>query len=146
MSFWKRFTGVALLFALGFLAGATVSSNFDLNSAPDGTRHRKHGPSPLSGSFYTELKLSEEQRNAVEAIAEKYRSGLGALRKSMAPRIHEMLAQAEREIEPILDAEQKTRYKAQMSEWEERHRRHVDFIEKKRQQYNSRTGSKTDSR
>ena len=28
MSFWKRFTGVALLFALGFLAGATVSSTF----------------------------------------------------------------------------------------------------------------------
>ena len=31
MSFSKRFTGVALLFALGFLAGATVSSSFDLN-------------------------------------------------------------------------------------------------------------------
>ena len=139
MSFWKRFTGVALLFALGFLAGATVSSTFFLNSAAD-------GPSPLSGSFYAELKLSEEQRNAVEAIAEKYRSGLGELRKSMAPRIHEMLAQAEREIEPILDVEQKTRYKAQLSEWEERHRRHVDFIEKKRQQYNSRTGPKTDFR
>ena len=146
MSFWKRFTGVALLFALGFLAGVTVSSNFDLNSAADGPGHRRHGPSPLSGSFYAELKLSEEQRHAVEVIAEEYRSGLSELRKSMAPRIHEMLAQAEREIEPILDAEQKTRYQAQLSEWEERHRRHVDFIEKKRQQHNSGTGSKADSR
>ncbi len=141
MSFWKRFTGVALLFALGFLAGATVSSSFDLNPAADGPRHR--GPSPLSSSFYTDLNLSEEQRTAVEAIAEKYRSGLGELRKSMAPRIHEMLTQAEREIEPILDAEQKTLYKAQLSDWEKRHRRRV---EQKRQQYNSRTESKTDSR
>ncbi len=143
MSFWKRFTGVALLFALGFLAGATVSSSFDLNPAADGPRHWKPAPSPLSGSFYAELNLSEEQRNAVEAILEQYRSRLGELRKSMAPRIHEMLAQAEREIGPILDAEQKTRHKAQLSEWEERHRRRVG---KKRQQYNARTGSKTDSR
>ena len=143
MSFWKRFLGVALLFALGFLAGATVSSSFDLNPAADGPRDWKPGPSPLSGSFYAELNLSEQQRNAVEAILEQYRFGLGELRKSMAPRIHQMLAQAEREIEPMLDAEQKTRYKAQLSEWEERHRRHAG---KKRQQYNSRTGSKTDSR
>ncbi len=146
MSFWKRFTGVALLFALGFVAGATLSSSFDLNPAADEPRHRRHGPSPLSGSFYSELKLSEEQSNAVEAIAEKYRSGLGELRRSMAPRIHEMLALAEREIEPILDAEQRARYKTQLSEWEERHRRHIDFIEKKRQQYNSRTGSEADPR
>ncbi len=146
MSFWKRFTGVALLFALGFLAGVTVASNFDLNSAADGPRHRRYGPTPLSGSFYTELNLSEEQRKAVEAIAEEYRSRLGELQKSMAPRIHEMLAQAEREIEPILDAGQQTRYKAQLSKWEEGHRRRVDYIEKKRQEYNSRSGSKVDSR
>ena len=146
MSFWKRFTGVALLFALGFLAGVTVSSNFDLNSAADGPRHMRYGPSPLSSSFYTELSLSDQQRSAVEAIAEEYRSKLGELRKSMAPRIHEMLAQAEREIEPILDAEQKTQYKSQLSEWEERHRRLVDYIEKKRHQYDSRAGSKADSR
>ena len=143
MSFWKRFTGVALLFALGFLAGATVSSSFDLNPSAAGPRDWRPGPSPLSGSFYAELNLSEEQRNAVEGILEQYRQGLGELRKSMAPRIHEMLAQAEREIEPILDAEQKIRHKAQLSEWEERHRRRVG---KKRQQYNSRTGSKTDFR
>lgn len=143
MSFWKRFTGVALLFALGFLAGATVSSSFDLSPKADGPRRWRHGPSPLSDSFYSELNLSEEQSNAVEAILEQYRSGLGELRKSMAPRIHEMLTQAEREIEPILDAEQKTLYKAQLSNWEERHRRRV---EQKRQQYNSRTGPQTDSR
>ena len=143
MSFWKRFTGVALLFALGFLAGATVASSFDLNPAADGPKRWRHGPSPLSGSFYSELNLREEQRDAVEVILEQYRLGLGELRKSMAPRIHEMLKQAEREIEPILDAQQKTRYTEQLSKWEERHRRR---FEKKRQQFNSRPGSETDSR
>ena len=143
MSFWKRFTGVTLLFALGFLAGATVSHSLGWNLSADGTRPRRHGPSPLSDSFYSELNLSEEQSNAVEAILEQYRSGLGEFRKSLVPRIHEMLTQAEREIEPILDVEQKTLYQAQLSDWEERHRRRV---EQKRQQYNSRTGPQTDSR
>ena len=143
MSFWKRFTGVALLFALGFLAGAIVSSSLDLNSAADGPKERKHAPSPLSDSFYADLELNPEQRAAVEAIAEKYRSGLSEIRRSVAPRIQEMLALAEQEIEPILDAQQKARYQAQRSEWEERHRR---FVEKQRQQSSPRPESKTDSR
>ncbi len=134
MSFWKRFTGVALLFALGFLAGATVFSSFDWHPAAHGSRHGSHGPSPLSGSFYAGLDLSEEQMQAVESILQRYRLALGELRKSMAPRIHEMLTEAEQEIEPIFDAEQLARHKAQLSQWEEQHRRR---IEKKKQEYDS---------
>ena len=141
MSFWKRFTGVVLLLVTGFLAGVTVSSSLNWNPAADGRKPWRHGPSPLAGSFYEELNLSEEQQIAVEDVLQRCRSDLDEVRSTMADRIHELMAQVAGDIEPLLDREQKPRYEALLSRWEERHRN----WEKQREQFRSRSESPSES-
>ncbi len=143
MSFWKRFVGVALLLALGFLSGASVSNILDLNSAADDRTSCRHKASPLSDSFYSGLDLTEQQWSSLEKVLEQCRSELSELRKGMAPRIHEILFQAQSEIEPLLTGEQRASYKAELARWEELHRRHV---QSKKEQFGSRSESVPDSR
>jgi hypothetical protein len=142
MSFWKRFTGVVLLLVAGFLAGATVSSSLNWNPAADGPRTWRHGPSPLAGLFYEELKLTDEQQVAVEEVLERCRSDLGEVRRTMAHKIHELMAQAAGDIEPLLDVEQRRQYEALVSGWQERHRN----WEKQREQFRSRSEAQSESR
>jgi len=143
MSFWKRFVGVALLFALGFLTGAIVSNTLDLRPAADEKGSYQGETSPLSHSFYSGMDLTDEQWGLVEKILEQCRSELAEIRKDMVPRIHAILSQSQNEIEPLLDNDQRSLYKDHLARWEEQHRRHV---ESKRQGFSSQTGSDNDSR
>ena len=124
MNAWKRFAGIGLLFATGFLAGATVSTSLELGAArADRGKFWQRGPSPLSSDFYSELHLEEKQRAALETILDRKREELDNFRGEMATRIDEIMTRARGEIELILDDAQTPLYRAKLAEWEKQLRR-----------------------
>src|SRR6266851_6243780 len=115
---WKLIAGFVLVFLAGGATGVFVSA---------ATAHRflfgphRHGyaAQAMKNRLQWQLRLTDEQMAKISPIIEKTGAQLEEIRGDTGRRVRETIAQAHREIAPILTPEQQQRLK----EIEERRRR-----------------------
>jgi len=114
---WKLIAGFVLVFLAGGATGVFVSAT---------TAHyffgaHRHGfaAQAMKNRLQWQLRLTDEQMTKIAPIIEKTGSKLEEIRGDTGRRVHETIAEAHREIAPILSPEQQQRLK----QVEERHRR-----------------------
>src|SRR5258708_39191788 len=124
---WKLIAGFVLVFLAGGATGVFVSA---------ATAHRfffgphRHGyaAQAMKNRLQWQLRLTDEQLAKVSPIIEKTGAQLEQIRGETGRRVRETIAEAHREIAPILTPEQQQRLK-QMEEHRRRwfqHHRHGD--------------------
>jgi len=115
---WKLIAGFVLVFLAGGATGVFVSA---------ATAHRfffaahRHGlvAQAMKNRLQWQLRLTDEQLAKVSPIIEKTGAQLEQIRGDTGRRVRETIAEAHREIAPILTSEQQQR----LQQMEERHRR-----------------------
>ena len=115
---WKLIAGFVLVFLAGGATGVFVSA---------ATAHRfffgphRHGyaAQAMRNRLQWQLRLTDEQLAKVSPIIEKTGAQLEQIRGDTGRRVRETIAEAHREIAPILTPEQQQR----LQQMEERHRR-----------------------
>src|SRR6266705_5211027 len=115
---WKLIAGFVLVFLAGGATGVFVSA---------ATAHRFFfGPHPhglvaqaMRNRLQWQLRLTDEQLTKISPIIEKTGAQLEEIRGDTGRRVRETIAEAHREIAPILTPEQQERLK----QMEERRRR-----------------------
>ena len=65
-----------------------------------------------------ELKLSDAQRAQVEKILHDHETRISAVWNDVQPRVHAEIEKADQEIDAILDAQQKTRFREMRERWQ----------------------------
>jgi excinuclease UvrABC ATPase subunit len=107
MKSWKFRLGIVAIFALGVVVGAVATGLF--------VRHRfsnfgfvrpDQAVSHIMGRLERELKLSEEQRHAIEPIVADGFTKMRALRARLTPEVEALVAETSQRIKQHLDAEQ----------------------------------------
>lgn len=114
---WKLIVGFVLVFLAGGATGVFVSAttaNYFFGA------HR-HGfaAQAMKNRLQRQLRLTEEQMAKISPIIEKTGAQLEQIRGDTGRRVRETIAEAHREIAPLLTPEQQQRLK----EMEARHRR-----------------------
>src|SRR5438105_11504741 len=115
---WKLIAGFLLVFIAGGATGVFVSA---------ATAHRflfgphRHGyaAQAMKNRLQWQLRLTDEQMAKISPIIEKTGAQLEVIRGDTGKRVRETIAQAHREIAPILTPEQKER----LQQMEQRQRR-----------------------
>lgn len=114
---WKLIVGFVLVFLAGGATGVFVSA---------ATAHHffgahRHGfaAQAMKNRLQRQLRLTEEQMAKISPIIEKTGAQLEQIRGDTGRRVRETIAEAHREIAPLLTPEQQQRLK----EMEARHRR-----------------------
>ncbi len=115
---WKLIAGFLLVFLAGGATGVFVSA---------ATAHRflfgphRHGyaAQAMKNRLQWQLRLTDEQMAKISPIIEKTGAQLEEIRGETGRRVRETIAEAHREIAPVLTPEQQQRLK----QMEERHRR-----------------------
>src|SRR5947209_13996106 len=115
---WKLIAGFLLVFLAGGATGVFVSA---------ATAHRflvgphRHGyaAQAMKNRLQWQLRLTDEQMAKISPIIEKTGAQLEEIRGDTGKRVRETIAQAHREIAPILTPEQKER----LQQMEQRQRR-----------------------
>src|SRR5437764_4873561 len=115
---WKLIAGFLLVFIAGGATGVFVSA---------ATAHRflfgphRHGyaAQAMKNRLQWQLRLTDEQMAKISPIIEKTGAQLEEIRGETGRRVRETIAEAHREIAPVLTPEQQQRLK----QMEERHRR-----------------------
>src|SRR5206468_7932317 len=115
---WKLIAGFVLVFLAGGATGVFVSA---------ATAHRflfgphRHGyaAQAMRNRLQWQLRLTDEQMAKISPIIEKTGAQLEEIRGETGRRVRETIAEAHREIAPVLTPEQQQRLK----QMEERHRR-----------------------
>src|SRR6266705_3565337 len=105
---WKLIAGFALVFLAGGATGVCVSAS---------TAHRfffgphRHGlvAQAMRNRLQWQLRLTDEQLTKISPIIEKTGAQLEEIRGDTGKRVRETIAQAHRDIAPILTPEQKER-------------------------------------
>lgn len=98
---------LALTFVLGGATGAGLYASFGHRPHfPRGQDGRRHLPPP-----FEELDLTAEQRTKAEAIFEKYRPQFDAVFQASMPKMNELRAQMNAELEPVLTEAQREKLK-----------------------------------
>ena len=114
---WKLIAG----FVLVFLAGGATGVFFSAATAHHFLGAHRHGfaAQAMKNRLQWQLRLTEEQMAKISPIIEKTGTQLEQIRGDTGRRVRETIAEAHREIAPILTPEQQQRLK----QMEERHRR-----------------------
>ena len=115
---WKLIAGFVLVFLAGGATGVFVSA---------ATAHHfffgphRHGfaAQAMKNRLQRQLKLTDEQSAKISPIIEKTGAQLEQIRGDTGRRVRDIIAEAHREIAPVLTPEQQQRLK----EMEARHRR-----------------------
>ena len=115
---WKLVAGFALVFVAGAIAGAALGGLY--------ARHlffEIHRPGSVGDRMKerlrTELRLTPEQVAKVWPIVDKTAAQLQEIRRDTGRRVHEIMAEAHKEIAANLTDEQRQK----LQQIEERHRR-----------------------
>ena len=106
----RRRLAAALVLVALFLAGAGTGAGLMASFGGRG-HHARPGPGHLPPPF-DELGLSSEQRQAAEAIFEKYRPRFEAIFAESAPKVHALRDELDAELLPVLTAAQRERFEA----------------------------------
>ena len=114
---WKLTAGFVLVFLAGGATGVFVSAT----SAHYFVGAHRHGfaAQAMKKRLQWQLRLTEEQMVKISPIIEKTGAKLEEIRGDTGRRVRETIAEAHREITPLLTPEQQERLK----QMEERHRR-----------------------
>ena len=114
---WKLIAG----FVLVFLAGGAAGVFFSAATAHHFFGAHRHGfaAQAMKNRLQWQLRLTDEQMGKISPVIEKTGTQLEQIRGDTGRRVRETIAEAHREIAPILTPEQQQRLK----QMEERHRR-----------------------
>jgi hypothetical protein len=117
----------ALLLTLAFVLGGVAGGlGYGVLHARWGWGEPVPGPrgsQRLLRELDRELRLTAEQRRAVEAILRETGQEFGRLREEVGPRFREIRARSRARIREVLDPAQGDRFDAIANRWEERFRR-----------------------
>ena len=115
---WKLIAGFLLVFIAGGATGVfvtmSIGHNFIFAQHPPGQAARA-----MKNRLQWQLRLTDEQMTKISPIIEKTGTQLEEIRGDTGRRVRDTIAEAHREIAPILTPEQQQRLK----EMETRHRR-----------------------
>ena len=115
---WKLIAGFLLVFIAGGAAGVFVTTavghRFMFASHPYGFVAKA-----MKSRLQWQLRLTDEQMTKISPIIDKTGAQLEEIRGDTGRRVHETIAEAHREIAPILTPEQQQR----LQQMEERRRR-----------------------
>ena len=114
---WKLIAGFVLVFLAGGATGVFVSAA----TAHHFIGAHRHGfaAQAMRNRLQWQLRLTDEQMAKISPIIEKTGAKLEEIRGDTGRRVRETIAEAHREIAPLLTPEQQQRLK----QMEERHRR-----------------------
>jgi gas vesicle protein len=114
---WKLIAGFVLVFLAGGATGVFVSAT----TAHHFFGAHRHGfaAQAMKNRLQWQLRLTEEQMAKISPIIEKTGAKLEEIRGDTGRRVRETIAEAHREIAPLLTPEQQQRLK----DMEARHRR-----------------------
>ena len=115
---WKLIAGFVLVFVAGGATGVFVSATAAHHFFFGAHRHG-FAAQAMKNRLQWQLRLTDEQMTKVAPIIEKTGAQLEEIRGDTGRRVREAIAQAHREIAPILTPEQQQRLK----QMEERRRR-----------------------
>lgn len=103
----------------GLLAGVWIGSRFERAA---NRRLRREGPQPerVMKILKRELKLRGDQSEKVRALLEAKRPAFQAVRREERARMAALRAEINKEIEPLLDDEQRAKQKILRERWEKR--------------------------
>lgn len=114
---WKLIAGFVLVFLAGGATGVFVSAT-TAHYFFDAHRHG-FAAQAMKNRLQWQLRLTDEQMTKISPIIEKTGTKLEEIRGDTGRRVRETIAEAHREIAPLLTPEQQQRLK----QMEERHRR-----------------------
>ena len=107
---WQIRAAVALIFLLGFLAGALVLNIY----------HRRQSARPFGAGRYERiiesLDLTPEQKAQVEQVMNDARARMIEIRKQSSPRFREVRQQTDERLKTILTPEQWSQWQRMTSE------------------------------
>jgi len=115
---WKLVAGFVLVFVAGGIAGAALGGFYARQLFFDAHQPRRVGDR-MKERLRAELSLTPEQVTKVSPIVDKTASQLQEIRRDTGRRVHEIMAEAHKEIAANLTDEQKQK----LQQIEERHRR-----------------------
>ncbi len=114
---WKLIAGFLLVFVAGGIAGAAVGGLYARYLFFE-FHHPRMAGARMKEHLRTELNLTPEQVAKVSPIIDKASQQLQEVRRSTAKRVHEIMADAHREIGVNLTDEQRQK----LEQMKERHR------------------------
>src|SRR5205807_4802994 len=114
---WKLIAGFVLVFLAGGATGVFVSGAMAHHFF--GAHRHGFAAQAMKTRLQWQLRLADEQMTKISPIIEKTGAQLEQIRGDTGRRVRDTIAEAHREIAPILTPEQQQRLK----EVEERHRR-----------------------
>ena len=115
---WKLVAGFVLVFVAGAIAGAALGGFYARHLFFDVHRPGRVADR-MKERFRTELQLTPEQVAKVSPIIDKTAAQLRQIRRDTGQRVHELMAEAHKEIAVNLTDEQRQK----LQQIEERHRR-----------------------
>ena len=115
---WKLIAGFVLVFVAGGIAGAALGGFYARHLFFD-VHHPRRVGDRMKEHLRAELSLTPEQVGKVSPIVDKTASQLQEIRRDTGRRVHEIMAEAHKEIAANLTDEQKQK----LQQIEERHRR-----------------------
>ena len=115
---WKLVAGFVLVFVAGGIAGAAFGGFYTRHLFFEAHRPGRMGDR-MKERLRTELRLTPEQVAKVSPIVDKTATQLREIRRDTGRRVHEIMAEAHKEIAVNLTDEQRQK----LQQIEERHRR-----------------------
>jgi Spy/CpxP family protein refolding chaperone len=115
---WKLIAGFLLVFVAGGIAGAALGGFYARHLFFEFHHPRLVG-ARMKERLRTELSLTPEQVAKISPIVDKTAARLQAIRRDTGRRVHEIMADAHKEIAANLTDEQRQK----LQQIEERHRR-----------------------
>src|SRR5882724_10506298 len=116
---WKLIAGFVLVFLAGGATGVFVSATTAHHFF--GAHRRGFAAQAMKNRLQWQLRLTDEQMAKISPIIEKTGTQLEEIRGDTGKRVRETIAQAHRDIAPILTPEQKDR----LQQMEQRQRRWI---------------------
>ena len=123
---WKLITGFLLVFVAGGITGAFVGGSYARHHFLELHRPERIG-AQMKERLRAELNLTPEQVAKISPIIDKTAAQLRDIRRDTGQRVHQLMAEAHRQIAVNLTDEQ--RQKLQQSEERHRRLRHHHFHE-----------------
>jgi len=115
---WKLVSGFVLVFVAGGIAGAALGGFYAQHLFFD-VHHPRRVSDRMKERLRAELSLTPEQVAKISPIADKTDAQLQEIRRDTGRRVHEIMAEAHKEIAANLTDEQRQK----LQQIEERHRR-----------------------
>jgi Spy/CpxP family protein refolding chaperone len=113
---WKLALGFGLVFIAGLATGAFINATHLRRLRPDFAHHGSLAER-MRHRMEARLDLTPEQMAKAAPILDQATRELEEIRQETGQRVHEILAEVDRELAPALTAEQRARLEAMEKRW-----------------------------